>query len=34
MKIKLNIDKEAFNGVYLPYVTDYSKKYEVYYGGA
>ena len=34
MNIKLNIKKEIINQVYLPYLTDYSKRYEVYYGSA
>ncbi|MBO5910220.1 MAG: PBSX family phage terminase large subunit [Clostridia bacterium] len=32
--INLSIDKRVFNDVYLPYLTDYSNRYEVYYGGA
>ena len=32
--INLSIDKKVFNDVYLPYLTDYSRRYEVYYGGA
>lgn len=32
--INLNIDKSVFNDVYYPYLTDYSNRYEVYYGGA
>lgn len=32
--MKLKIHKDIFNDVYLPHLTDYSKRYEVYYGGA
>lgn len=32
--INLNIDRRVFNDVYLSHLTDYSKRYEVYYGGA
>lgn len=32
--INLNIHKSAFNDVYLPHLTDYKNRYEVYYGGA
>ena len=32
--MKLILHKEIFNDAYLPFVTDYSKRYEVYYGGA
>ena len=32
--IKINISKSIFNDVYLPYLTDYKKRFEVYYGGA
>lgn len=32
--ITLNINKSAFNDVYFPHLTDYSHRYEVYYGGA
>ena len=32
--MKLNIHKNVFNSVYYPYLLDYSKRYEVYYGGA
>lgn len=32
--INLNINKSIFNDVYFPYLTDYSRRYEVYYGGA
>ena len=30
----LKISKKIFNTVYLPYLTDYSKRDEIYYGGA
>lgn len=32
--IKLQLHKSHFNDVYFPYLTDYSHRYEVYYGGA
>lgn len=32
--MKLILHKEIFNDAYFPFVTDYSKRYEVYYGGA
>ena len=32
--IDLHISKQIFNETYLPYLTDYSHRYEVYYGGA
>ena len=32
--INLNINKRVFNDAYYPYLTDYSNRYEVYYGGA
>lgn len=32
--INLKLDKKIFNDVYFPYLTDYSNRYEVYYGGA
>lgn len=32
--MKLQIDKKIFNQAYLKYLLDYSKRYEVYYGGA
>lgn len=32
--MKLLIHKEVFNDVYFPFLLDYSKRYEVYYGGA
>ena len=34
MNIQLNIKKQAFNEIYFPHLLDYSKRYEVYYGGA
>lgn len=34
MNINLKLSKQLFNDVYLPYLTDYSHRYEVYYGGA
>ena len=34
MNINLKISKSLFNEVYLPWLTDYSHRYEVYYGGA
>lgn len=30
----IKISKKIFNDVYLPYLTDYSKRDEIYYGGA
>ena len=33
-QINLKLKKSLFNDVYLPHLTDYSKRYEVYYGGA
>jgi phage terminase large subunit len=32
--MKLIVRKEIFNEVYLPYVEDWSHRYEVFYGGA
>ena len=32
--INLNISKNIFNATYFPYLSDYSHRYEVYYGGA
>ena len=32
--INLKLSKKLFNDVYLPHLLDYSKRYEVYYGGA
>ena len=34
MKIDLRLDKKIFNEVYFPYLFDYSKRYNVYYGSA
>lgn len=34
MIIDLKIGKNLFNDIYLPYLLDYSHRYEVYYGGA
>ena len=34
MDIQLNLTKKLFVPVYFPYLTDYSHRYEVYYGGA
>ncbi len=34
MNINFNIKKQAFNEVYFPHLLDYSKRYEIYYGGA
>lgn len=31
--INLGIDTRLFNDIYLPYITDYSHRYNVYYGG-
>ena len=31
--INLNINKTIFNDIYYPYLQDYSKRYEVYFGG-
>lgn len=33
-QIRLNIKKSVFNDAYFPLLLDYSKRYEVYYGGA
>ena len=33
-KINLNFKKGTFNDIYFPLLLDYSKRYEVYYGGA
>lgn len=30
----IKISKKIFNEAYLPYLEDYSKRFEVYYGGA
>lgn len=32
-KIQLNIDKNVFLPVYQPYIFDYQKRYNIYYGG-
>ena len=32
--MKITLKKNLFNKAYLPLLTDYSKRYEVYYGGA
>ena len=32
--MKLILHKEIFNDVYLSSLDDYSKRYEIYYGGA
>lgn len=34
MNITLNISKKVFNEVYYPYLYDFSRRYENYYGGA
>ena len=33
-QINLNLKKNIFNDIYYPYLLDYSKRYEVYFGGA
>ena len=33
-QINLTLDRRLFNAAYYPYLTDYSKRYNVYYGGA
>lgn len=33
-KVSLNISKKVFNDIYYNYLFDYSRRYEVYYGGA
>lgn len=33
-QINLTLDRRLFNTAYYPYLTDYSKRYNVYYGGA
>lgn len=33
-KLNLKIDKGIFNDVYYPYLFEYKKRYEIYYGGA
>ena len=32
--INLNISKNIFNTTYFHYLSDYSHRYEIYYGGA
>jgi phage terminase large subunit len=32
--MKIKIHKNIFNEIYYPHLLDYSKRYEVYYGGA
>lgn len=32
--IQISLKKRIFNSAYYPHLTDYSKRYEVYYGGA
>lgn len=34
MNLKLNINKKVFNPSYYPYLYQYDKKFEIYYGGA
>ena len=34
MVININVKRNIFNDVYYPYLLDYSKRYEVYYGSA
>ena len=31
--INLTLSKKLFNDTYFPYLSDYSHRYEVYYGG-
>ena len=33
-RIVLNLKKALFNDCYWPHLQDYSRRYEVYYGGA
>lgn len=33
LQLNIALDKNIFNPVYFPYLTDYSNRYEVYYGG-
>ena len=33
-QIELNISPKIFNTTYFPHLQDYSKRYEIYYGGA
>lgn len=32
--MRIIVHKEIFNDIYVPHITDYSQRYEVYYGGA
>jgi phage terminase large subunit len=34
MNITINVKKSAFNDIYYPHLTDYEKRYELYYGGS
>lgn len=34
MNIQLNLKKSIFNSKYLPHLTDYQKRYNLYYGGS
>lgn len=34
MNIELNLNRSIFNDAYYPYITDYSHKFEIYYGGS
>lgn len=34
MSTSMKISKKIFNDVYLPYLAEYNKRFEVYYGGA
>lgn len=34
MNVNLNLPKELFNPVYLPYLNTHDKRYEIYYGGS
>ena len=31
---ELKLSKKLFNDIYFPYLFDYSKKFEIYYGGS
>lgn len=31
---RMKISKQIFNEVYFPYLQEYDKRFEVYYGGA
>lgn len=33
-QVKLHVKRQIFNDVYFPYLLDYSRRYEIYYGGA